>query len=169
MYVFHYFFPSFFLSISYPVIICMHILVTLHEQVTRNDTLGRMCEEVMGFSTGTVSAHTWRDWSKNRKPQSIWLTSKNIAGILALSCDVLWVYWLVRCNYWLLNDISAVPDDATRAHILNLLVLLLPVEYRSTLRAVFRFLGRVVQNQKYNKMSLHNVAMIIAPSIFCPQ
>lgn len=63
----------------------------------------------------------------------------------------------------------AVPDDATRAHILNLLVLLLPVEYRSTLRAVFRFLGRVVQNQKYNKMSLHNVAMIIAPSIFCPQ
>jgi len=32
-----------------------------------------MCEEVLGFSTGTVSAHTWRDWSKNRKPQSVWL------------------------------------------------------------------------------------------------
>jgi hypothetical protein len=56
--------------------------VTSHGQVTRNDTLGRMCEEVMGFSTGTVSAHTWR------KPQSVWLTSKNIAGILALSCDI---------------------------------------------------------------------------------
>ncbi|GFG28968.1 hypothetical protein Cfor_03344, partial [Coptotermes formosanus] len=63
----------------------------------------------------------------------------------------------------------ALPDKATRAHALNLLVLLLPVEYRSTLRAVFRFLRRVVQNQKYNKMSLHNVAMIIAPSLFCPQ
>jgi len=63
----------------------------------------------------------------------------------------------------------ALPDDATRAHVLNLLVLLLPVEYRSTLRAIFRLLRKVVQNQKYNKMSLHNVAMIIAPSIFCPQ
>jgi hypothetical protein len=137
--------------------------VTSYEQVTRNDTLRRMCEEVMGFSTGTISAHTWR------KPQSVWLTSKNIAVILALSCDIWWVYWLIRCNYWLLNDISALPDDATRAHVLNLLILLLPVEYRSTLRAAFRFLRRVVQNQKYNKMSLHNVAMIIAPSIFCPQ
>jgi len=148
--------------------VCIYY-VTSHEQVTRNDTLGRMCEEVLGFSTGTVSAHTWRDWSKNRKPQSVWLTSKNVAGMLALTCDFWWMYWLIRCNYWLLNDISAVPGDATRAHVLNLLVLLLPVEYRSTLRAVFRFLGRVVQNQKYNKMSLHNVAMIIAPSIFCPQ
>ena len=58
--------------------------VTSHEQVTRNDTLGRMCEEVMGFSPGAVSALTWRDWDKNRKPQSAWLTSKNVAGMLAL-------------------------------------------------------------------------------------
>ncbi|PNF26598.1 Rho GTPase-activating protein conundrum [Cryptotermes secundus] len=63
----------------------------------------------------------------------------------------------------------ALSDETTRAHALNLLVLLLPAEYRSTLRAVFRFLARVVQNQKHNKMSLHNVAMIIAPSLFRPQ
>jgi len=69
----------------------------------------------------------------------------------------------------MLNDIAALADDMTRAHALNLLVLLLPAEYRSTLRALFRFLTRVVQNQNYNKMSLHNVAMIMAPSLFSPQ
>jgi len=147
---------------------CIYYVTSL-EKVNRNGTLGRMCEEVMGFSTGIVSSHTWRDWNRNRKPQSVWPTFKNVAGILALICDIWWVYWLIRCNYWLLNDISALPDDATQAHVLNLLVLLLPVEYRSTLRAVFRFLRKVVENQKYNKMSLHNVAMIIAPSIVCPQ
>ncbi|KAJ9593390.1 hypothetical protein L9F63_015094, partial [Diploptera punctata] len=62
-----------------------------------------------------------------------------------------------------------LPDDATRVRALNLLVLLLPSEHRSTLRALFRLLTRIIQNQKYNKMSLHNVSMIIAPSLFSPQ
>ncbi|XP_069678345.1 rho GTPase-activating protein conundrum-like [Periplaneta americana] len=60
-------------------------------------------------------------------------------------------------------------DDKIRARALNLLVLLLPPVHRNTLRALFRFLARVYHNQKYNKMSLHNVAMIIAPSLFSPQ
>ncbi|KAE8750073.1 hypothetical protein FOCC_FOCC003197 [Frankliniella occidentalis] len=56
-----------------------------------------------------------------------------------------------------------------RARALNLLVLLLPVENRATLRVLVDFLNRVVENQEYNKMSLHNVAMIAAPSLFPPR
>lgn len=52
---------------------------------------------------------------------------------------------------------------------LNILVLLLPPENRHTLRALFSFLLAVIQHQSLNKMSLHNVAMIIAPSLFTPR
>jgi hypothetical protein len=100
-------------------------------------------------------------------------TEKNITWLRIGIVDIqLWIsdsVLTVRCNHWALNDITALSDETTQAHALNLLVLLLPAEYRSTLRALFRFLARVVQNQKYNKMSVHNVAMIIAPSVFSPQ
>ncbi|PSN34389.1 hypothetical protein C0J52_15171 [Blattella germanica] len=69
----------------------------------------------------------------------------------------------------LLQQATFLPDDKTRARALNLLILLLPSEHRCTLRALFRLLTGIIQNQKYNKMSLHNVAMIIAPSLFSPQ
>lgn len=52
---------------------------------------------------------------------------------------------------------------------LNLLVLLLPVEHRCTLKALLQFLMLVVENQNSNKMSIHNVAMIVAPSLFPPR
>ncbi|KAJ1532261.1 hypothetical protein ONE63_000877 [Megalurothrips usitatus] len=56
-----------------------------------------------------------------------------------------------------------------RARALNLLVLLLPAENRATLKVLVDFLNRVVKNQETNKMSLHNVAMIAAPSLFPPR
>lgn len=56
-----------------------------------------------------------------------------------------------------------------RARALNLLVLLLPAENRATLKVLVDFLNRVVENQEFNKMSLHNVAMIAAPSLFPPR
>lgn len=56
-----------------------------------------------------------------------------------------------------------------RARALNLLVLLLPAENRATLKVIVDFLNRVVENQEFNKMSLHNVAMIAAPSLFPPR
>ncbi|KAI5756237.1 hypothetical protein M8J77_023273 [Diaphorina citri] len=57
--------------------------------------------------------------------------------------------------------------DCTRA--LNLLVLLLPAENRALLIALLSFLARLVAQQGTNKMSAHNVAMIIAPSLFPPR
>ena len=56
-----------------------------------------------------------------------------------------------------------------RPRALNLLVLLLPPENRATLKVLVDILNRVVENQDVNKMSLHNVAMIAAPSLFPPR
>ncbi|KAK7862242.1 hypothetical protein R5R35_008122 [Gryllus longicercus] len=56
-----------------------------------------------------------------------------------------------------------------QSRALNILVLLLPPENRHTLRALFSFLLAVIQHQSLNKMTLHNVAMIIAPSLFTPR
>jgi len=61
--------------------------------------------------------------------------------------------------------------DTVRA--LNLLVLLLPTENRATLRALLQFMSKLVEYQQRhdleNKMTEHNVAMIIAPSLFPPR
>ncbi|XP_008207378.1 rho GTPase-activating protein conundrum isoform X1 [Nasonia vitripennis] len=59
------------------------------------------------------------------------------------------------------------PNDL--AYSLNLLVLLLPVEHRCTLKTLLGFLKLVIENQSSNKMSIHNVAMIVAPSLFPPR
>ncbi|XP_018315520.1 rho GTPase-activating protein 18 isoform X1 [Mycetomoellerius zeteki] len=59
------------------------------------------------------------------------------------------------------------PNDLV--YSLNLLVLLLPVEHRCTLEALLNFLKLVIENQTSNKMSIHNVAMIVAPSLFPPR
>lgn len=53
--------------------------------------------------------------------------------------------------------------------VLNLLVLLLPVENRLTLLAILSFMRKLVEHESQNKMNKHNVAMIIAPSIFPPR
>jgi len=59
------------------------------------------------------------------------------------------------------------PNDLV--YSLNLLVLLLPVEHRCTLEALLNFLKLIIENQALNKMSIHNVAMIVAPSLFPPR
>lgn len=46
---------------------------------------------------------------------------------------------------------------------------MLPVEHRSTLKAFLAFLKLIIDNQSINKMSTHNVAMIVAPSLFPPR
>ncbi|XP_054265939.1 rho GTPase-activating protein conundrum-like isoform X1 [Macrosteles quadrilineatus] len=67
-------------------------------------------------------------------------------------------------------------DIFTQAHslaecsrALNLLILLLPTPNRATLQCLLKFLNRVISNEPHNKMSAHNVAMIIAPSLFPPR
>lgn len=56
----------------------------------------------------------------------------------------------------------------TQGRALNLLVLLLPAEQRATLRELLRLVREIVARADTNKMSEHNVAMIIAPALFPP-
>ena len=49
-----------------------------------------------------------------------------------------------------------------------MLVMLLPTPHRDTLHALLELCARVVTFQATNKMSLYNVAMIVAPNIFLP-
>lgn len=59
-------------------------------------------------------------------------------------------------------------SGTTQGRALNLLVLLLPAEQRATLRELLRLMKEIVARADTNKMSEHNVAMIIAPTLFPP-
>lgn len=59
------------------------------------------------------------------------------------------------------------PPDQHKA--ISVLCLLLPDENRNTLRAILQFLKNIISLQSVNKMSLQNVATIIAPSLFPPR
>ncbi|KAJ0182808.1 hypothetical protein K1T71_002177 [Dendrolimus kikuchii] len=56
----------------------------------------------------------------------------------------------------------------TQGRALNLLILLLPAEQRATLRELLRLAREITARSDTNKMSDHNVAMIIAPTLFPP-
>ncbi|CAG9798098.1 unnamed protein product [Chironomus riparius] len=62
----------------------------------------------------------------------------------------------------------ALPSsDQVRA--ISMLCLLLPHENRNTMRELLNFFKLVVDLQSFNKMSIHNVATITAPSFFPPR
>ncbi|XP_063928262.1 rho GTPase-activating protein conundrum-like isoform X1 [Zophobas morio] len=61
---------------------------------------------------------------------------------------------------------SLIPNNEDKLKALNLLVLLLPIEHRNTYKLLLQFLLNVIKHEKENRMNLHNVAMITAPSFF---
>ncbi|XP_037941129.1 rho GTPase-activating protein conundrum-like, partial [Teleopsis dalmanni] len=56
-----------------------------------------------------------------------------------------------------------------QAKALAIVCQMLPHENRNTLRSLIRFLNYVIENKQFNKMNMHNVATIIAPSFFPPR
>ncbi|KAF5272847.1 hypothetical protein FQR65_LT00443 [Abscondita terminalis] len=64
---------------------------------------------------------------------------------------------------------SMIPSREDQLTALNLLVLLLPVEHRNTFRVLLQFCNNVIDHEENNRMNLHNVAMITAPSFFSPR
>ncbi|XP_026482012.1 rho GTPase-activating protein conundrum-like isoform X2 [Ctenocephalides felis] len=62
----------------------------------------------------------------------------------------------------------ALPPGTAQNTGLTLLALLLPPEHRCTLQALLSFFMDVVRSEK-NKMDLHNVSMLVAPSLFPPR
>ncbi|XP_072264986.1 rho GTPase-activating protein 18 isoform X1 [Pyxicephalus adspersus] len=64
------------------------------------------------------------------------------------------------------HSVQYLPTKKHRLQALNLLVILLPDIHRDTLKALLEFLQRVVDHKEQNKMTLKNVAMIMAPNLF---
>ncbi|KAL4670647.1 hypothetical protein H8957_010396 [Semnopithecus entellus] len=62
--------------------------------------------------------------------------------------------------------VQNLPTKKQQLQALNLLVILLPDANRDTLKALLEFLQRVIDNKEKNKMTVMNVAMVIAPNLF---
>ncbi|KAK9889886.1 hypothetical protein WA026_008688 [Henosepilachna vigintioctopunctata] len=77
------------------------------------------------------------------------------------------IFTVELCDMFYKTSLITGSDDTLKA--LNLLVLLLPVQHRRTFKLLIDFLLNVAKHEKYNRMNLHNVAMISAPSFFPPR
>ncbi|XP_025975941.1 rho GTPase-activating protein 18 isoform X2 [Dromaius novaehollandiae] len=64
------------------------------------------------------------------------------------------------------QDVQNLPTKKQQLQALNLLVLLLPEANRDTLKVLLEFLQRVIEHRDKNKMTLKNVAMVMAPNLF---
>ncbi|EMP34839.1 Rho GTPase-activating protein 18 [Chelonia mydas] len=64
------------------------------------------------------------------------------------------------------QDVQNLPTKKHQLQALNLLVLLLPEANRDTLKMLLEFLQRVIDHRDKNKMTLNNVAMVMAPNLF---
>ncbi|XP_068794359.1 rho GTPase-activating protein 18 isoform X1 [Struthio camelus] len=64
------------------------------------------------------------------------------------------------------QDVQNLPTRNQQLQALNLLVLLLPEANRDTLKVLLEFLQRVIDHRDKNKMTLKNVAMVMAPNLF---
>ncbi|XP_066467292.1 rho GTPase-activating protein 18 [Tiliqua scincoides] len=64
------------------------------------------------------------------------------------------------------QNVQKLPTKKHQLQALNLLVLLLPEGNRDTLKALLEFLQRVIDHRDKNKMTLKNVAMVMAPNLF---
>ncbi|XP_055728847.1 rho GTPase-activating protein 18-like isoform X2 [Salvelinus fontinalis] len=59
-----------------------------------------------------------------------------------------------------------LPTKKQQLQALNLVVLLLPESSRDVLKSLMEFLQRVIDHKEQNKMTLNNVAVVMAPNIF---
>lgn len=64
------------------------------------------------------------------------------------------------------QDVQNLPTKKHQLQALNLLVLLLPEANRDTLKILLEFLERVIEHRDKNKMTLNNVAVVMAPNLF---
>ncbi|NXL88033.1 RHG18 protein, partial [Alectura lathami] len=64
------------------------------------------------------------------------------------------------------QDVQNLPMRKQQLQALNLLVILLPEANRDTLKVLLEFLQRVIDHRDKNKMTLNNVAMVMAPNLF---
>ncbi|XP_006029238.1 rho GTPase-activating protein 18 isoform X3 [Alligator sinensis] len=64
------------------------------------------------------------------------------------------------------QDVQYLPTRKQQLQALNLLVLLLPEANRDMLKVLLEFLQRIIDYRDKNKMTLNNIAMVMAPNLF---
>ncbi|XP_041106189.1 rho GTPase-activating protein 18-like [Polyodon spathula] len=62
--------------------------------------------------------------------------------------------------------VQKLPTRKQQLQALNLLVLFLPEPNRDTLKTLLEFLQRVIDHKEKNKMTLNNIAVVMAPNLF---
>uniref|UniRef100_A0A8C4R7D2 Rho GTPase activating protein 18 n=1 Tax=Eptatretus burgeri TaxID=7764 RepID=A0A8C4R7D2_EPTBU len=67
------------------------------------------------------------------------------------------------------TSIQDIPSQKQQLQALNLLIMLLPDPNRDMLQALLVFLHKVCIHEKYNRMSVRNVALVMAPNLFLPR
>lgn len=97
-----------------------------------------------------------------------WETLKQHDAVSILKCFIRELpHPLLTVEY--LNAFISVlklPTRKQQLQALNLLVLLLPETSRDTLKALVEFFERVIDHKEQNKMTLNNVAVVMAPNLF---
>ncbi|KAK6489792.1 rho GTPase-activating protein 18-like isoform X1 [Huso huso] len=62
--------------------------------------------------------------------------------------------------------VQKLPTRKQQLQALNLLVLFLPEPSRDTLKTLLEFLQRVIDRKEKNKMTMNNIAVVMAPNLF---
>ncbi|XP_053382104.1 rho GTPase-activating protein 18-like isoform X3 [Mercenaria mercenaria] len=94
------------------------------------------------------------------------LTPNDVAALLKQFLRDLPVPLLTDDYIEAFAQVENLPDKKQQLHALNLLILLLPTVHRDTLSVLLELLEKVIELKDINKMSLNNVAMIMAPNLF---
>ncbi|XP_070534988.1 rho GTPase-activating protein 18-like isoform X2 [Ptychodera flava] len=92
--------------------------------------------------------------------------SHDVAGLFKLFLRELPIPLLTLEFIQAFAIMQSIPDKKEQIQALNLLILVLPKVYRYALKLLLQFLRKLIDKESVNKMSLINVAMIMAPNLF---
>ncbi|XP_028288402.1 rho GTPase-activating protein 28 [Parambassis ranga] len=98
------------------------------------------------------------DWSAVREVDA--------AGLLKLFIRELPTSLLTHTHLSTYRSLPGLSSEVHQVQALQLMTLLLPEANRDTLKALLAFLRNVISHQDQNRMSLWNVAMVMAPNLF---
>ncbi|KAK2704656.1 rho GTPase-activating protein 18-like isoform X2 [Artemia franciscana] len=152
-------------------------IATLHKEIETHFYPGEIPEIDLNLSRSSQSLYSDRSmdddlWEDKREKVEKSIQNASCHDLAALLKQVLrelpkplLTYEYIDAFY-LVNELPEIWDQL---EAMNLLIILLPKAHRSTLAAILSFMLKVAEFEPVNKMSLQNVAMILAPNLFVPR
>jgi hypothetical protein len=111
------------------------------------------------FNCGVFSLNNYMTSDKERK-------ISDVASLLKQFLRQLPVPLLTRQYMMAFATITDIRELKEQVRALNLLILTLPDLHQRVLKRLMEFLQRVMDNSSQNKMTLTNIAMVMAPNLF---